>query len=116
MIDWKTLDSIEAVREIQESSYTKPQLIFKHSTTCPISSIGLSRIQDDWKWGDAIDTHFLDLLQYRSVSNHVAEFLDVHHESPQVILLHKGEVIHDTSHLDISIADLEDVLAFHKIR
>lgn len=115
MITWKTLDRIDQIKEIQEASSAKPQLIFKHSTTCPISSIGLSRVQDDWKWKDSIEAHYLDLLQFRDVSNHVASHFDVHHESPQVILIHKGEVIHDTSHLDISISDIEEVLQYHKI-
>lgn len=65
------------------------------------------RLQDDWQ--DALDdTHFyyLDLLAYRSVSNFIADALQVHHESPQIIIIKDGEAIYDVSHLDIQVSDI----------
>lgn len=114
MIDWKVLDRIEQVHDIKAASEHRPQLLFKHSTTCPVSGIAKRRLKEDWKW-DNIDAHYLDLLRYREVSNHIADFYQVYHESPQIILVHKGEVIHDTSHLDISIKDIEEVLQYSGI-
>jgi bacillithiol system protein YtxJ len=34
----------------------------------------------------------------------------VHHESPQVLLIVNGECIFDTSHLDISVSELQEAL------
>ncbi len=105
---WIDLVSEEQVSDIIKSkSFDKTCIIFKHSTTCSISGMARYRLQDDWQ--DALDdTHFyyLDLLAYRSVSNFIADALQVHHESPQIIIIKDGEAIYDVSHLDIQVSDI----------
>ena len=63
---------------------------------------------------DSADTYYLDLLSYRNISNLIAEKLGVHHESPQVIVLNKGEVTYDESHLDISVEDILNHFEYSK--
>jgi len=110
-LDWKILNKESQIEEIAQESYDKHVLIFKHSTTCPISSIAKLRLQDNWSLSlDKFSIYYLDLLAYRSVSNKIAEHFQVHHESPQVIVLKDGAVTYDVSHLDISIKDVESVL------
>ena len=104
MIQWKNLDSEHLLESIIEDSHNSPQIIFKHSTTCPISGMAKRRLEGNWSLD--VNPYYLDLLSYRSVSNAVADMFDVRHESPQVILLHKGEAIYDESHLDISASAL----------
>ena len=58
--------------------------------------------------------YYLDLIAFRPISNGVAEQFQVHHESPQVIVLSKGEVLLDASHLDISVGEIKKVLEFEK--
>lgn len=114
MISWQFLDSINGVQKIISDSQHTPQLILKHSTTCSISSIAKRRLEDGWSIS-GIQPHLLDLLAHRDVSNYIAETLDVYHESPQVIILHDGEAIHDMSHLDITIDEIQEVLDYHKL-
>ncbi len=107
------MESSDGLQDIIATSSSKPQVIFKHSTTCPISSMAKMRLEskiDQVK----IDTdfHFLDLLRYRSISNQIAEELSVHHESPQLIILKDGEVIYDASHFDISVEELNESLSY----
>lgn len=55
---------------------------------------------------DFADVYYLDLLSYRPISHLVAEKLGVHHESPQIIVINRGETTYDESHLDIQVDDL----------
>lgn len=105
---WKSLQSEESLKELIEQSHLKPQLLFKHSTRCGISrmvwSQNRSRLES---LADSADLHFLDLLTYRDVSNAVARDLQIPHESPQLLIVHQGEVVAHDSHGGISQMDIE---------
>ncbi len=104
-MNWHTIITAEQLDSIQEASFHKPQLIFKHSTTCSISKMALSRFERA-EAPDAIDFYYLDLLNYRSISNAIAEKFQVHHESPQVILIKNGECTYDESHYGIMMDEV----------
>ena len=104
-MNWHPITNIEQLDSIQEASYHKPQLIFKHSTTCSISKMALSRFERN-EAPDSIDFYYLDLLNYRSISNAIAEKFQVHHESPQVILIKNGECTYDESHYGIMMDEV----------
>jgi bacillithiol system protein YtxJ len=107
MLNWNVLNDVTQLDALAAQSHELPVLIFKHSTTCPISHAAKSRLETKWDFAaDAIAPYYLDLLSFRAVSNEIAAKFGVHHESPQAILLHNGEVIYDDSHLDISVAAL----------
>jgi bacillithiol system protein YtxJ len=55
---------------------------------------------------DNVDFHYLDLLNYRTISSEIATFFEVHHESPQVILIKNGACIYDESHYGIMMDEL----------
>lgn len=59
---------------------------------------------------EGIDFYYLDLITYRSVSNKVAEYFKVYHESPQVLLIKNGECIYDESHSGIRMDEIEAVI------
>lgn len=104
-VNWIPLISEAQLEEIKVKSYTNPQVIFKHSTRCSISSVAKSRL-DQSEGPNSIDFYYLDLLQYRNVSNKVAEVFAVHHESPQVILIKNGECTYDESHMSIRMNEI----------
>jgi len=110
MAEFKNLDSIEGVDLAIKASFARPVVIFKHSTTCPISSMARSRVDRAYQ-GDQIsfDYYHLDLLSHRDVSNYIAEKLGVRHQSPQAIVVSNGEAIHDASHLDINPAAIAGI-------
>ena len=112
-MNWIPLNLLTQIKQIVENSYRTPCLIFKHSTRCSISSIAKFRLENSWSFStDEMMPYFLDLISDRVISNQVAEFFQVHHESPQIILVSKGEVLLDASHLDISVEEVKEVLAF----
>jgi bacillithiol system protein YtxJ len=110
---WKTLEHIAALDAIAEHSFSKPQVLFKHSTRCSISTMALNRLVrlDDVFYQQA-DFYYLDLIAHRDVSAAIAERFHVHHESPQVIVLKQGDATYDASHMEITTAELiEEVSA-----
>jgi bacillithiol system protein YtxJ len=67
------------------------------------------RLEQNWDFkADEVEVYYLDLLQYRSISNEIAERFGVYHESPQLLLIQNGSCVYDASHLDISVAELKD--------
>lgn len=101
-MDWITLDKPEQLHEIKaQPGYS---IIFKHSTRCSISMMAKRRFEMD---GDElpkeVPTYFLDLIRYRDISNQIAQDFQVHHESPQLLLIKNGECILDQSHGSISV-------------
>ncbi|MEL6637202.1 MAG: bacillithiol system redox-active protein YtxJ [Bacteroidota bacterium] len=109
MINWIPLQEISQLDEVAQLSHSLPCVVFKHSTRCPISSMAKFRLEEGWNFkADEVNTYYLDLIQFRHLSNEVAERFSVHHESPQLILLRNGECTYEASHLDITVAELRE--------
>lgn len=104
-MNWHPIKTIEQLEQIKSASYNTPQVIFKHSTTCSISRMALDRFERA-EAPENVDFHYLDLLNFRAISNEIATFFQVHHESPQVILIKGGECIYDESHYGIMMDEL----------
>ena len=112
MIKWNALTRIVEVNDLVEQSHQQPCLIFKHSTRCSISSFAKSRLENDWNLSEQdIQPFYLDLINYRDVSNFVADHFAIDHESPQVLLIKDGICVYHTSHLDISVGAIQQELA-----
>lgn len=109
-MDWIQLTDEAQLQEIVTASATRPQVIFKHSTRCSISSVALQRMQKATQ-PNGLDFYFLDLLAHRPLSNKIAEKFGVHHESPQVLVIKNGECVFDESHLGISMNDIAEQAA-----
>lgn len=104
-MNWIDLVSVEQVEKIKEASFESSQIIFKHSTRCSISIMAKSRL-DRSEQPTNLTLYYLDLLNYRTVSNFVADYFQVHHESPQVLLIKNGECVYEETHNAISMDDI----------
>lgn len=112
MINWIALDSPVQIEEIVELSRSKPCIIFKHSASCGVSSFAQFKLEEDWAFSEEdVSTYLLDVIANREIARQVAEQFHVHHESPQLLLIRNGECTYDASHLDISVAELQE--CFH---
>lgn len=101
---WIPLNQIAQISEIQQSDNIS--LLFKHSTRCHISAMSLKFFEREWEEQEGVNTYFIDLIADRAISNAVAETFQVYHESPQVLLIYKGECIYDESHQGIQASEL----------
>lgn len=104
---WNILSSELQLDEIKKNSTTKPQVIFKHSTRCSVSSMAKSRL-DREQGSEKADFHYLDLIAHRNISNKIAEDFSIRHESPQILLIKNGECVYDESHMGINMGEIEE--------
>ena len=107
-MNWKELKSIEQLDEIIAESYSKTQVIFKHSTRCFISKTVKRKFEKNWSSEES--PYLLDLIANRDVSNMIANSLNVQHQSPQIIVIADGKVIHHASHDAIDATSVSGML------
>lgn len=102
MKNWKTITSEDDVQKIIDASVLKTQIIFKDSQSCGISAYAKERLSE----GSSLlveksEFNYLDLLKYRTVSNFIADELDITHQSPQIIVIKDKKVVYRDSHHSI---------------
>jgi bacillithiol system protein YtxJ len=99
-MNWINLTTMSELDKIKEDSYQNPQFIFKHSTRCSISKMVLSRFEST-NDSVSLSVYLLDLLNYRDLSNQIADDFNVKHESPQLLVIKVGECYKHSSHTSI---------------
>ncbi|WP_370088466.1 bacillithiol system redox-active protein YtxJ [Ekhidna sp.] len=108
-LPWTHLNQIDQLNKVDEASYKKPVLLFKHSTRCSISAMTLSRFERSFQEEAAFEPYFLDLIAHRDISNEIASKYGIKHESPQAILIKDGKVIFHESHTAINFDELNSI-------
>lgn len=106
-VPWHELVDMDQLDKIVEESGNKPIVIFKHSTRCGISRGVLKIFERNYSLTDEqLKLYFLDLLAHRDISNEIAKRFQVQHESPQILVIINGKVVHHDSHHSIEASDL----------
>lgn len=107
---WLELKSESDLNEITTNSFASARgvAIFKHSNRCSISFLAKKRVEASWFFEDELPIYLLDLLNYRKISDLVAEKFKVEHQSPQLLIIKNGECIHHDSHLSISVDNIKN--------
>lgn len=107
LLPWINLNSLSQLVEVEEKSKTKTQVIFKHSTRCGISRMVMNQFIDAYDVDANLDLYYLDLLNYRDVSNEVGYKFQVMHQSPQMLIIKNGVTVTHASHGAINDLDME---------
>ncbi|MDG1039587.1 MAG: bacillithiol system redox-active protein YtxJ [Polaribacter sp.] len=101
-VHWVSITDISQLDALTEASKAETVLIFKHSTRCGISKMVFRQFEKSFKTFDKIITvYYLDLLNYREISDEIAARFQVFHQSPQLIVLKNGVMVANASHYDI---------------
>jgi bacillithiol system protein YtxJ len=110
-IPWKYLESEADLDLLENGRGTRPQILFKHSTSCGLSGMMLRRFEKRWESvGDLADFYFLDLIAHRKLSNAIVQRYGVPHQSPQLLILDKDGVRQHVSHGAIGAITPDEVL------
>ncbi len=110
-IELNTPDQLEELLLLSRNPDYQGVLIFKHSTRCSLSKMALSRLERNWELDIAkTPTYLLDLLSFPELSRLISEKFEVHHESPQVLLIRDNKCVYYASHNSISAADIEEMV------
>ena len=106
-INWIPLNSLNQLKEIKEESKTQTVLIFKHSTRCGISRMVIKQFEKLFNENTKdLKVYYLDLLNYRNISDEVGYTFQVMHQSPQLLVIKNEESVFNASHYDITLTDL----------
>lgn len=110
-LDWKVLDDKQQIDSANETSFEKPVVIFKHSTRCGISKMVLNQFQNNAEFDEeAVLLLYLDILAHRDISDEISNRFGILHQSPQMLILKDGEVVHHSSHSAIVPSTVSQIL------
>lgn len=99
----RSLNSVEYWIELQKKSLELPQVIFKHSSACPISLGAFESLKLAEEAGAVPqDIHMLVVQVSPELSAQIAEESGVQHESPQLLVLNEGKVVFHANHYEIT--------------
>jgi bacillithiol system protein YtxJ len=87
----------KSFEDLTARSKERPVVIFKHSLTCPISSAAYSQME-----AFQGEVALVEIQLARALSAEIEKRLGIAHESPQVIVLSKGQVVWNASHFKIT--------------
>ena len=97
---------IEQWQQILATSNEHPVIVFKHSTTCPISAAAYREFTSV----EYVHAYLVKVIERRNVSNEIAKDLQVQHASPQVIVIQNGQATWQATHYHITAKDLKETL------
>ncbi|MEK5234597.1 bacillithiol system redox-active protein YtxJ [Paenibacillus sp. FSL L8-0470] len=97
-----SIQQLHTLEELQQYvAQPGKKLLFKHSTTCPISAKANEEFTA-YAQGSETPAAIVHVIEDRPLSNQIAEDFGIKHESPQIFLLEDGEVRWNTSHWKIT--------------
>ena len=102
---WIPINEEDQIKEIITKSAETPQILFKHSTRCSVSSMAKNRLEKK-SLPEGMDFYYLDLIKHRNISNKIAADFDVQHKSPQILVIRDGKCIYTESHSGITMEDI----------
>ena len=110
-VNWIPLNSLEQIKTIKELSKSETILVFKHSTRCGISSMVIKRFENLFDSSmNNIKVYYLDLLNFRAISDEVGYSFQAEHQSPQLLIIRNEVAVLNVSHYDISTVNIQKYL------
>lgn len=103
--EFRKIADAKALDELIERSKRQPVIIFKHSTTCPISSSAYRQMS-----AFDGDVNLIDVQASRELSLEIEKRTGVRHESPQVLILQNGQVLWYASHWKVRADSIAEAL------
>lgn len=85
-------------------------IVFKHSSTCPVSWAAQRQVNSFAAQQPEAPLYRLTVQEHRPLSNQLAEATGVRHESPQILVFRKGQVVSHASHGAITVDYLAEAL------
>ena len=111
-MNFTEITSAEQWENAFEHTTERPLVVFKHSTTCPVSANAFDEFQKYLadKPRQDVDYMLVKVIESRPISLQIAEDTDIKHESPQIMLLDKKEKVWSATHWAITKAHMTAVL------
>lgn len=76
-------------------------ILFKHSTRCPVSARAYQEMEAFAEEYPEVPIGLVKVIESRPLSFMIVDMLGVIHQSPQAIIVEKGQVVMHASHFDV---------------
>src|SRR5713101_4851480 len=100
-----SISDTKSFEELLRRSAEEPVVIFKHSTTCPVSA-GAYEEMSELK----VTVNIVVVQDAREVSDEIEARTKVEHHSPQVIILRDGKAVWNASHWKVKAGAVEEAV------
>lgn len=105
------LHNLDQWESLLKDSYAAPIVVMKHSATCGISAYAYELLSRGFQSGElTAPVHVLVVQQSRDLSNHIADALAVRHQSPQILVISKGQCRFNCSHHSITAGAVSEAV------
>ena len=104
-----TVDDQDGLQALFTLSHERPVILFKHSLTCPISGAAYQEMSNLES-----DISLIVVQRARDVAREVETRTGVRHESPQAIVLRRGEAVWNASHWRVTSEAVEAAVREHE--
>jgi bacillithiol system protein YtxJ len=110
---WKSSTNIPELAPHQCDALWESDLaiIFKHSSACAISWAAHAEVSRFLTQQPGVPVYLVPVREKRQLSRAIEARSGVRHESPQVLVIHRGGVIADASHGEITAEFLAQAVA-----
>jgi len=117
--DTPAADSVELTRlrnahdweSLLNESRNETVLVFKHSTTCSISSHALKEFLEFIEGHPTTCVGVVHVVEESGLSKLIADYTHIPHESPQLIAIQHERSIWHGSHWGIDLGELEELVS-----
>lgn len=99
MTTYTEIKTLPEWENVLQQSKKQPVLLFKHSTTCPVSA---AAYREFTSVETETDAYLVKVIESRPVSNEIESNLGVQHQSPQIFLVSNEEPVWHASHWNIT--------------
>jgi bacillithiol system protein YtxJ len=112
MVEVRQMVSLSDLDAALADSAQRPVLVFKHSTTCPVSA----RAYGEWQAflaspeAGRVGHYWVRVIEERPVSLELAHRVGVLHQSPQALLIRNGQALWHDSHYGVTADALKAAL------
>jgi bacillithiol system protein YtxJ len=103
--NFRPVEDGAALDALLARSHESPVLLFKHSSTCPISARAYRQMQEVKS-----PVSIVVVQRSRDISREVESRTGVQHETPQALVLRNGQAVWTASHFEITADAVERAL------
>ncbi len=86
-------------------------LLYKHSPTCGLCDIAIAEVSAFAQSNPDVPVWMVDVIHQRPLSQRLEAMLGVQHESPQIIMVRRGDAVWNGSHRRVTRTRLEEAIA-----
>lgn len=104
-----SLTDTDALNQLLAQSHDAPVILFKHSTTCPISAAAYEQMTRTLS-----PVSLVIVQRARDLSRQIETQTGVRHESPQAIILSKGQAVWSASHWNVTAEAVDSAMSKHQ--